>query len=72
MSFYFEKQENQLKQDHHEYIDKKVIQSLKKLDTSYNPASLNYIHYKFKDMKIEYVSQEKSLIHQEHTYFSVL
>ena len=39
---------------------------------SYNPASPNYKNYKFKDMELKDASQEKSLIHQEHSYFSVL
>ena len=42
------------------------------MDTSYNHASLNYTIYKFKDITLEYTSEEKSLIHQEHAYFSVL
>ena len=37
----FKKQENQVKQDNPEDIEKNVIRSLKKLDTSYNPHSLN-------------------------------
>ena len=49
----FKKQENQLKQYHHEDIDKNVIQELKKLDTSYNPDSLNFINNKFKYMTLE-------------------
>ena len=39
---------------------------------SYNPAPLNYINEKIKDMKLEDMSQEKALIHQDHAYFSVL
>ena len=42
------------------------------MDTSYNPASLNLINYNLKLMTLEYTSQEKSLIHQYHAYFSVL
>ena len=38
---YFTKQENNIKQDHHEYIDKNVIQSLNKMNMSYNPDDLN-------------------------------
>ena len=38
---YFKKQENNIKQDHHEYIDKNVIQSLNKMNMSYNPDDLN-------------------------------
>ena len=38
----------------------------------YNTASLNYINDKFNNMKLEDTSQEKSLIYQEHTYFSVM
>ena len=64
----FAKQENQVKQ-FHEDIDKNVLRALKKLDTSYNPDSINYINKKFKDMILE---EEKALIHQEHSYFSVL
>ena len=33
-------------------IDKNTIQALNKMDTSYNPASLNYIDDKFKNMMI--------------------
>ena len=40
------------------------IISLKKLDTSYNPASLNYINEKFKDMTSEGTPEEKVLIQQ--------
>ena len=36
----FEKQQNQVKQYHCEYIDKNIIQSLKKLNVSYTPACL--------------------------------
>ena len=39
---------------------------------TYNPASINYINYKFSDMMIEDTSQKKSLMYQERTYFSVL
>ena len=53
----FAKQENQVKQDHHEDIDKNVIQALKKIYTSYNPDSLNYINRKFKDITLEDMSQ---------------
>ena len=65
---YSVKQENQVKQNHHEDIDRNIIRSLKKLDTSYNPASLNYTKDKVKDMMLEYAPQEKSPIHQEHTH----
>ena len=68
----FSKQKNQVKQDHHEEIDKNFIQALKKLNMPYNTASLNYINDKFNNMKLEDTSQEKSLIYQEHTYFSVM
>ena len=34
-------------------IDKNTIQALNKMDMSYNPASLNYINEKFKDMTLE-------------------
>ena len=44
--FSFAKQENQVKQYHHEDIDKNVILALKKPDTSYNLASLNHINEK--------------------------
>ena len=64
----FAKQENQVKQDQHEDIDNKIIQALKKLDLSYNTDSLNHINYKFKDMILEDMSQEKALIHQEQAY----
>ena len=70
MSFAIE--ENQVKQDHHEDIDKNFIQVLKKLDTPYNPAYISYINEKFIDMKLEDTSPEKALIHKEHPYFSVL
>ena len=60
MSFAIE--ENQVKQDHHEDIDKNFIQVLKKLDTPYNPAYINYINDKFKDMMLEDNSQENSCI----------
>ena len=40
----FVKQKNKVKQYHHEDIDKKMIRSLKKLDTSYNPAYLNVMN----------------------------
>ena len=50
----------------------KKFWALKKLDISYNPASINYINDKFKDIALEYTSQEKALIQQEHAYFSVL
>ena len=53
-------------------MDKKFIQALKKPDTSYNLDSLNYINYKFNTMTLEDTSQEKVLIHQECTHFSVL
>ena len=53
-------------------MDKNIIRALKKMDTSYNPASLNYINDKFNYLLLEYMLQEKSNIHQEHTYFSVL
>ena len=42
------------------------------MDTSYNPASINYTNENIKDMMLEDTSQEKSLIHQKHTYFCVL
>ena len=42
------------------------------MNTSYNPVSFNYIHDKFKDVALDERSQEMALIHQEHTYFSVL
>ena len=42
------------------------------MDTSYNPVSPNYINVKFKDMVLQDTSQERSLIHQKHDYFSVL
>ena len=58
---YFEKQSNIVKQDHHEDIDKTIIQSLKKLDTSDNNSSLNYIDDKFKDIIPEGMSQENSI-----------
>ena len=32
---------------------KNIVRSLKKLDTSYSPAYLNYINEKFKDMMLE-------------------
>ena len=67
--FYFSKQESKAKQDHHEDIDKNFIRSLKKLDTSYNPAYINYINDKFKDIMLE---EKKTLIHQDHSYFSVI
>ena len=54
---------------HHEDIDKNFIRSLKKLDTSYNPAYINYINDKIKDMMLE---EKKTLIHQDHSYFSVI
>ena len=53
-------------------MDKNVIQAFKKLDISYNPASLNYINETFKDIMLENASQEKELIQQEHNHFSVL
>ena len=49
----FTKQENKVKQYHHEDIEKNVILALKKLDTSYNPASLNYTNDKLKGIKPE-------------------
>ena len=55
----FAKQNNQVKKDHHEDTDKKFIRALKKLDTSYNNASLNYINNKLNNMMQEDVSQEK-------------
>ena len=55
----FAKQENKVRQDHHEDTEKNAIRALKKLDTPYNPASLNYIHDKFKYTTLEYTSQEK-------------
>ena len=45
------------------------MRALKKLDKLYNPASLHYIMEKFKDMMPE---EEKALIHQYHSYFSVM
>ena len=39
----------------------KKFWALKKLDISYNPASINYINDKFKDIALEYTSQEKLL-----------
>ena len=45
-------------------MDKNATQSLKKLDMSYNPFSLNYINDKFKDMTLEDILQENALIHQ--------
>ena len=42
------------------------------MDIPYNPDSLNYMDDKFKDMAPEDASQLKALIHQNHTYFSVL
>ena len=41
-----------------EISTKNIIQSLKKLDTSYNSASLNYINKKFKFKPIEDTSEE--------------
>ena len=46
------KRKNKVKQDHYEYIDKKVIWALKKLDMSYNPDSLNYTNDKLNNTKI--------------------
>ena len=43
-----------------------------RLDTSYNTASINYINDKFKGMKLENKSQEKSPIHQENAHFRVM
>ena len=48
------------------------IWELKELDTSYNTASTKYINDKFNETTIEDMLQEKALIHQEHTYFSVM
>ena len=49
-NLYFEKQENQVEQDHHKDIDKNVILALKNLDKSYNLASIKYITDKFNGM----------------------
>ena len=51
-SIYFEKQVNQVKQYHHEDIDRNIIRALKKLGISYNLASLNYINNKIKEMTL--------------------
>ena len=53
----YTKKWDQAKQNHNEYMDKKVIWSLKKLYTSYNPTYLNCINETFKDMIIEDTSQ---------------
>ena len=45
-------------------MDKNIILALNKLYKSYNISSLNYINDKFKHMKLEDTSQEKTLIHQ--------
>ena len=66
------KKKEKKKRYHQNEIDKNVIQALEKLDASYNPAYLKYINDKFNDMTLEDTSEEKALIHQEHTYFSVL
>ena len=50
---FFPKQENQVREDHNEYIDKNVIQALKKMNKSYNPVFINYINDKFKDIMLE-------------------
>ena len=68
----FAKQENQVKQDQHEYMDKNTVLALNKLDKSYNDSYINYINCEFKEMTLEYMSQENTLIHQEHAYSSVL
>ena len=47
---YFEKQENQVKQDHNEDINKNAIQALKKPYKSYNTDFINNINDKFKNM----------------------
>ena len=44
-------------------MNQRLIQALKKMDNSYNIASLNYINKRFKDMKIENTSQGKTLIY---------
>ena len=44
---------NKIKEYQHEDINKNFIRELNKLDTSYNPASLNYINEKFKDITLE-------------------
>ena len=44
---------NKIKEYQHEDINKNFIRELNKLDTSYNPASLNYINEKFKDIILE-------------------
>ena len=63
-SVFFAKQDNQIKQDNHEDIDKNVIQALKKLDTSYNIDYLRYINDEFNNMMLEYMSQERYLVQQ--------
>ena len=51
---------------------KKLIQELKKMDTSYNPTYINYMNDKLKDITLEETSQEEEFIHQKHAYFSVI
>ena len=53
-------------------MEKNIIEALKKLDTSYNPVSINYINDKFNDMTIEDKSQKKAIINQEPAHFIVL
>ena len=69
---FFRKTRKSSKQDHHEEIDKNFIRELQKLDMLYNTASINYTNGTSNAMTIKDMSQEKSLIHQEHTYFSAL
>ena len=42
------------------------------MDTSYNPVSISYTNEIFEDIVLEDMSQEKALVNQDHTYFSVL
>ena len=49
---FFCKTRKSIKNNWHKDIDKNIVQSLNKLYTSYNSASLNYTNHKFKDMTL--------------------
>ena len=50
-------QEKKVKQDHNEQINKNLILALKKMDTSYNTASIKYINEQSNYMMLEETSE---------------
>ena len=53
----FKIQEKKVKQDHNEQINKNLILALKKMDTSYNTASIKYINKQSNYIMLEETSE---------------